>query len=256
MGHLRLTISRKKESTLGGGEYQRKQERSWKLFLRRGLVLIRTSAIFSFPLSGKPHVYSEHNAENHNHNATPTTGRDSRGIPRLELGRKKKVPPCFSIPPPPPFSHKRGRKSKEDRREEGTITPTDRPFSSSSSCLNDSFRDPKSVKVEKSTVILFWEVALENHLLFPLKEKWRTCPPKRGIKRFFLLRKPGKMVHVLLLPLQQDLYLFTKLVERARVCVGVLSGTESYSLFFFKAVYVHLLVALFVLRTKEACFPN
>ncbi len=62
-------------------------------------------------------------------------------------------------------------------------------------------------------------------------------------------------MHVLLLPLQQDLYLFTKLV--ARSCgVGVLSGTESYSLFFFKAVYVHLLVALFVLRTKEACFPN
>ncbi len=43
---------------------------------------------------------------------------------------------------------------------------------------------------------------------------------------------------------------------RARVWVGVLSGTESYSLFFFKAVHVHLLVALFVLRTKEACFPN
>ncbi len=117
MGHLRLTISRKKESTLGGGNIKGNKNEAGSFF-RRGLVLIRTSAIFSFPLSGKPHVYSEHNAENHNHNATPTTGRDSRGIPRLELGRKKKVPPCFSIPPPPPFSHKRGRKSKEDRREE------------------------------------------------------------------------------------------------------------------------------------------
>ncbi len=133
--------------------------------------MIRTSAIFSFPQCGKPHVYSEHNTENHNHNAaTPTTGRDSRGNPRLELGRKKRstlfFDPSSSSVFPQKGEEKQGRQKR--RKEGGTITRTDRPFSSSSSsCLNDFFRDPKSVKVEKSTVILFWEVALENHLLFP-----------------------------------------------------------------------------------------